>query len=508
MAGKQYWQLLLVVLLCGCRSSDAVRMNAAPAIKLSRVPLSIPPAVPEKPEVSIEILDASPDETVEPIQLASQGILSQEDMIAAEDEEPPSPTASRGARSLVEAVSIALAQNPDLIALRQTEQVGVAAYGVAATYPFNPFLQVQATPYQDAAMRGPGTTSHYVLLMQRIQLAHQQQHREDAASSSLNGVRWNIHQAELQAASLTAQLYFSVLYQRALFEVARASQLNNAQLFEVLTKRLEAGDAAASDVATVRVDLLSTRQQLQLADANYQSARRNLRRQIGMPIDSPYPFEGDIRQIVWLLPHLEAGTSDPTVEYSQLSAISKDWVANWITVRPDVLAAQANVDVARANLRLATADRVPDVQIGPYYQADPDGMSRFGFRADLNLPIINSGRPLENQRIAELRQQTTIWQQTLVRAELEAQAAYERYEVAYRNLEQAASSFTEELPLELQSLERQFRAGEVDVVRVIQARTSILQNQRAHLDLLNEVAQAAGQLIGASGIPLEMLVSQ
>ncbi len=505
MAGKQYWQLLLVVSLCGCRSSDAIRMGAVPAIKLSRVPLSMPPAESEEPEMSPEALDASP---AEPIQLASQEIFSQEDTIVAENEEPPSPTASSGAHSLVEAVSIALAQNPDLIALRQTEQVGVAAYGVAATYPFNPFLQVQATPYQDAAARGPGTTSHYVLLMQRIQLAHQQQHREDAAFSSLNGVRWNIHQAELQAVSLTAQFYFAVLYQRGLLEVARASQENNAQLFEVLSKRFEAGDAAAADVATVRVDLLSTRQQLQMADANYQSALRNLRRQIGMPIDSPYEFEGDIRQIRWQLPHRDAMTRDLNIELSQQVSAAKDWVAGWVTSRPDVLAAQANIDVARANLRLATADRVPDVQIGPYYQADPDGMSRFGFRAEMNLLVVNSGKPLENQRIAELRQQTTIWQQTLVRAELEAQAAYERYEFAYRNLEQAASSFTEELPLELQSLERQFRQGEVDVVRVIQARTSILQNQRAHLDLLNEVAQSAGLLIGASGIPLETLVSQ
>ena len=62
-----------------------------------------------------------------------------------------------------------------------------------------------------------------------------------------------------------------------------------------------------------------------------------------------------------------------------------------------------------------------------------------------------------------------------------------------------------DLPQELQSLERQFRAGEVDVVRVIQARSSILQNQRARLDLLNELAQSAALLVGATGMPIEML---
>ncbi len=147
---------------------------------------------------------------------------------------------------LLETVSLALAQNPDLVALRQTERVGAATYGVASTYPFNPFVQVQATPYQDIPGAGSGTTSHYVLLMQRIQLAHQQQHREDAALSSLNSIRWNVHQAELQAASLTAQLYFTVLYQRGLLEVAQASQSNNQQLLEAINKRFEGGDASAA----------------------------------------------------------------------------------------------------------------------------------------------------------------------------------------------------------------------------------------------------------------------
>ena len=49
----------------------------------------------------------------------------------------------------------------------------------------------------------------------------------------------------------------------------------------------------------------------------------------------------------------------------------------------------------------------------------------------------------------------------------------------------------ERLPSELQKLEHQFKAGEVDVIRIFTARTSLIQNHRAHLDTLNELAQAA-----------------
>jgi hypothetical protein len=42
----------------------------------------------------------------------------------------------------------------------------------------------------------------------------------------------------------------------------------------------------------------------------------------------------------------------------------------------------------------------------------------------------------------------------------------------------------------------------------MQARTSIIQNQRVYLDLLNELAQAAANVTAATGIPIEELLQQ
>lgn len=55
--------------------------------------------------------------------------------------------------------------------------------------------------------------------------------------------------------------------------------------------------------------------------------------------------------------------------------------------------------------------------MGPNYQQDPDGLARFGLRAEVNLPIINTGRPLETQRMTELNQRTPDWRN---RMQLEA----------------------------------------------------------------------------------------
>ncbi|WP_428305672.1 TolC family protein [Lacipirellula sp.] len=405
---------------------------------------------------------------------------------------------------LIDALSISLAQNPDLIARRQSEGVGVAAVGVAYTYPFNPFVQVQATPYQE----NKGTTAHYVLLMQRIQLAHQQQYREESAEALLTGIRWNILQAELQTVSTTSQLYFTMLYRRGLRDIANASYENNRLLLDSAEKRLNAGDAAASDVATVRFDADATLQQLQLAETNYQSAIRDLLRQLGMPANATYEFDGDIRKIRWRLPSEVSGTAMhcQPLGIGQSQVLDETWVRGWTSARPDVMAARANVAAARASYRLAAANRVPDVQVGPYYQQTPDGDSHVGFRADMNLPVIDTGVPMQMQRSAELNQQSITWQQLDIRAGLEGLAASERYKQAFLALERDPAKDLFELPAELESLERQFREGEVDVVRAIQARTSMLQNQRARLDLINEAAQSAAILVGATGVPIEQLI--
>lgn len=505
MARFREYLVLLLLVACGCRAGGASRSDAT----LPHTPATAPDTPVPATDTSVEkssLSSSLPSDPRTEIQQVSAEIAAPETLPLPQ----PHQGGANGLLSLLGTVSLALAQNPDLIALRQTERVALGAQGVANTYPFNPWLQVQYTPFQfdDPAVL-PDIQGNYVLLMQRIQLAHQQRHREDAGRYSLNAVRWNIHQAELQAVSLTAQLYFTVLYQRGLLEIAQASQANNEQLLQALVKRFEAGDATGAEAALVRVDTRATYQQLRLADANYETACRVLRQQLGLPPASPQKFQGDLRATKWRLPTGKEANQPKNENIAALRSESglDTWVARLAGSRPDVLNARANIDVARANLRLAAANRVPDLNIGPFYQQNPDGLIQLGFRVDTNLPVIDSGRPMQVQRSAELGQMATVWQQLRVRAELEAQAAYERYELAYKMLTTEFAEESSYLPKELEGVERQFLQSEVDVVQVIQARTSILQNQRSRLDVLNEVAQSAALLVGASGMPLEWLVS-
>ena len=93
--------------------------------------------------------------------------------------------------------------SPDLLVLRTTEPVARAALGVAETYPFNPTVQVQYLPGQSVA---GGVKTHYVLLMQTLQLPRKQFEREEIAAAALSSSQWAIKFAELQNVTTTKRL--------------------------------------------------------------------------------------------------------------------------------------------------------------------------------------------------------------------------------------------------------------------------------------------------------------
>jgi cobalt-zinc-cadmium efflux system outer membrane protein len=406
--------------------------------------------------------------------------------------------------TLDEAIERGLVENPDMVALRQAEGVSAAAYGVAETYPFNPFIQARATPYQRGSEPNINTVFHYILLMQNIQLAHQQQFREEVAASQLNQVRWNIHNFELLNAAQTTRLYFTALYQKGIRDLTRKNADLNEQLLQISEHREEAGDITKADLAIIRMDSRSTRQQADLAEATYQTALLDLRRQLNVPLETAIELREDLTALRWKAARDAAlsqmGDSGSGLDIKVGGTDDRELIKHLADGRPDLMAARADVETAHASYRLANAARVPDLQIGPFYQVDEFGTTFFGFQGQMDVPVMNSGKPLARQRAAEYGQRTVTWQQLQVRAELEAVAAVDRYERARRLVEAARPEMQGDLPAELQRLEAQFKENEVDVLRIFQGRTSLIQNRRASLDLLNELAQATAAVTATAGI--------
>lgn len=510
------WVVVAAVALAGCQTAATRRevLQKPPVATRSNVAVASEPTAPTIPESAErdskpEILQTSASDESRGNEFASgesNGNLRSVD-ISAVTEAKVTPDATDSPTlwklSLDDAINTALVRSPDLITLRENEGISSAAVGVAQTYPWNPFLQTQYFPTAFDKGGGRGPASGYVWLMQTIELAHQQRHREAAAAANLNSVRWNIKQAELLNTAQTERLFFTALFQRDVRDLTKAAADLNDELHQSLERLFQAGQVPVANVTMARVASRSSRRQANLAEANYQTALLALRQQLVLPPDTPFELGGDLTRWQW---HLATDATSLPTNPMQMT-IPVDVAAQLIASRPDVQAARSDVQMAHANADLANANRVQNFQIGPIYDRDDFGTQFIGFRTQFNVPVFDNGQPLTRQRCAEHRQRSVACQQLETRAALEAQLAIDRYERARRIVEQSQRDTSKTWEEEILAMDEQFKAGQADILAVYATRNSVIQDQRAYLDALNELAQAAANVTATTGIPHGTLTS-
>jgi len=390
-----------------------------------------------------------------------------------------------------------------VVAARGNDPVRHAAYHVAETYPWNPTVQAQVYPYTRDRDSDLLAVENQISLTQTVELAHQRRHRQRVASAAWSQTRWQIAQIELTTVADVMRSYFTAVYLKELRDLARRNAALNTEVLAATQHRFEAGLASPAQRTMARVAMRTANRRAELAEANYQAAWMALRQTLVLaPAEHP-AFSATLQAYRWRSPSPAPDAS--RYDIGMPSDGASQFARQASSVRPDVMAAQLGATMAGANLDLARASRVPNLIAGPLYQRDEAGTVFAGFSLQMNVPVWNTGRPLVRQRAAETRQQAIAWRQLRARANVEAASALERYARA-RQLGLAAAPDPEQAEGDLRSITRAFREGQATILEVLTVQNSLLQERRNSLALLNNVAQAAADVVAATGLPPEQLV--
>ncbi len=409
--------------------------------------------------------------------------------------------------SLQSALYGALTSNPDLVTLRQGNALAASAEAVevARHFPttlnptiwldYRPITLIPPSTFGSSSPGGGKTSSNsgyyhngqnyiYVSLRQPIELGHQTTHRYHIARAAYSQQQWTVLQAELTTLVQTYRFFQTAAYRRERYRLAQQLADFNDQLLETLERRFKANQVPAADVALARVESRATRQQVKAARQDYLTALADLRNQIGAPE--------------------EAGTAEPLGEFTLPPYIppvdEQTMVQTALENRPDIHAAQAQIDGTAAAVRLAKGDRIPTPVIGPEYEMDEAGVQYVGFVYITPLPIWNSGKPLVIQREAEHQRARVAAQQAQQRAVAQVRAAVARWNGA-TDLVNDSSGLTEELSKDVATMERLFEAGQTDLTRLMQARQRLIQLDNSRLDAVWAATQAQADLLLALGTP-------
>jgi outer membrane protein TolC len=287
---------------------------------------------------------------------------------------------------------------------------------------------------------------------------------------SLNKVRAETHQlgaarhayrsARELVVLVAANLYLEGLAAEARATTARA-QLETARALQTQAEDLRRGGIVAGiDVLRAEVRVSTERQRATATQADFEKAKLQLARVMGLPIGQAITLSDQIPPV-------------PVPEMTLEQALDRAY-----RERPDYLAARERLEAAESSRRAAVAERLPSVSVNADYGAigltAASALSTFAVTGTLNIPIFNGGETRghvmqatvdRNNRRAELDDMKAQIYYEVRAAFLDLQATSEELQAATRGRDLSAQQLT-------QARDR-FAAGVANNIEVIQAQEAV-----------------------------------
>ena len=390
------------------------------------------------------------------------------------------------ALTLRQALQETLARQPQLVILRSDELVARAAWRAAWRFPtsLNPSISVEVSPWVFDPESGDHLkTDVAVTFLQPLELSGAQSARRSQARAEYSATQWQRLGQELRALIEVYRLYETAVYRRERIKLVKQLAQFQSNLAETIRRRVDAGIISPADLVLSQVEESSLRQGIPLAEEEYHSALAELQKHMGLP-----EYARNVEAVDDFL------TPDKTITQELVDSLLEQAAR----CHPDVVAAEAQVAASLAAWRLASAERIPVLAVGPTYQHDESGVTFYGLAMEGTLPIINSGREIVWQRQQEYHRDLERLKQTrqLVRVRLEAALA--KLGRTQEQLSQARS-MTQTLEGHATKIADLYAAGQTDLITLLSVRRRVLEARQAELELTWDVTKDYAEVLEASG---------
>jgi outer membrane protein TolC len=307
-----------------------------------------------------------------------------------------------------------------------------------------------------------------------------------AESHNVQAARFDVKNARDVVILVSANAYSHAIATEARVDAVRA-QVDTAQaLFQQASDMKQNGLVAGIDVLRAEVQLDTVRQRRTAAETDFEKAKLQLARIIGLPLGQPFTLANRIQPV-------------PLLDITLEQALDRAYRS-----RGDYQAALERVRAAEANRRAIVGEMLPSVQVTADYGdiglSPSDAHGSYNVTGALNIPIFqggkNRGRLMEAD--ADLRSRTAeaadlkagVYYEVRT-AFLDLQAGREQLQVATRTRELAASQLT-------QARDR-FAAGVAGNIEVVQAQEAVALASDQYISALFISNVATGNLIRAVG---------
>ena len=270
-----------------------------------------------------------------------------------------------------EAVDTALKNNPDLQSVRLEKETAQGKLDQAGLLlRSNPVIEGSLSRKDTLPDGGEKAKNYEVRLSQEFELAGQRGLRVDAARSGWEKALLNIRDRERILIAAVKDAFARALAAKRKVDLAEEAVKLQEELVASATVKFQTGDISALEQNLADVELGKARRDRMLAERERREALLGLQEVLGMKPSADFTVEGELPSETPAIPDRE-----------------KIWKAD-APQRSDVQSATAEVQQAKAAMKLAGREAIPSVTVSGFYNRDT-GLNEAGVMLSFPLPFFD-----------------------------------------------------------------------------------------------------------------------
>jgi cobalt-zinc-cadmium efflux system outer membrane protein len=368
---------------------------------------------------------------------------------------------------------IATRDNLQINAVRRRHAVAEAAIQIAGQRPNPDFISA----YTRSEPRWQGSVS------QLVEMGGKRGRRIDVARNELR-----LTDLDLDAALRTLRhdlraAYFNLTFARNNYDLGQQAVNQAKELANIARERFEAGDIAQFEVLQANLGVDRATNDLDRLGNTERIARATMNQLLNRPPDAPL----DLRDSLFL----------------RLGPVSTpDLIARSLSQNIELRTAEQQIATEQSRLRLARAQRIPDLTLEPGLETLDSAYSHPGFKMQVSVPL-----PIFNRGGADIRKSSAMLEQLqaerdavrqriaseIARASLNVDSARRQVEFYETKLLPAAERVRE-------LANEAYRIGQTSLLSVIDATRNAREVRQAYLQALFDYQTAVADLEQAAGV--------
>ncbi len=399
--------------------------------------------------------------------------------------------------SLAQAKEIAFERNWDLLAAKSGIDSATAQLIVAKEFP-NPTLSLSTTrigTFDNATLEGNDLLHRsydtIAAVSQLIEIGGKRRDRQVAARAGILGAKARFFDAKRSLDQGVTKAYVAALLAQANVRILNESTSYMSREADIAQARFKAGDI--SDADNKRIQISADQYALQAKSAAALAVQARIAVEVLMGEPQPrgqWTASDGIEQLAAARPPVQAAPPE--------------------AARPDVLAAEADLRGAEANLKLQKAYRIPDPTFtflgehNPSQPLPPPAADTLGIGVSFPLPLWNrnhgnilAARAAVDQYTLALNKLRTQVISDVATAEVAYQEASERLQRYDQQIQPHSAEVRE-------SVSYAYRKGGASLVDLLEAERTDNDVRLATAQAMSDTASAAADLIAAHNVMTEL----